>query len=212
MKAIIFDMDGLMVDNIGLYIESQKEAAKEYHVSISDDIIRKMVGLPSLDGIKLFINEYNVSVSPEDFLRKREEIYEIKLKKELQPMKGLYDIINEFSGKMEMAVATAAKKDHLDIIIDGLKLRNTFSVLLSKNDVSNNKPHPEIYLNTVEKLKLMAKDCIVLEDSEPGCLSADKAGCYVIAVPSEYTDKQDFSSAKFVAKDLIVAMKHIQKI
>jgi len=129
----------------------------------------------------------------------------------LEANKGLFEIINYFFNKLKLAIATGSPKKFMDIVVDQLDIRSKFNVLQSSDEIKKGKPDPEIYLMTADKLLLSPKECIVLEDSTNGALSAKKAGCYTIAVYTDYTKDQDFSFVDYYAKDLIDAKEHIIK-
>jgi len=127
-------------------------------------------------------------------------------------MPGLSHIIDAFYGRLKLAISTGAQKEFLDIAVDQLGIRDKFDVLQASDEIIRGKPDPEIFLKTCDKLGLEPKECMVLEDSENGVRAARRAGCFVIAVPSEYTHMQDFCSAHFVASDLQEAANHIEAL
>lgn len=212
MKALIFDMDGLMIDSERLYFEAERELAKKYNKTVNDETLWKMMGRKPLEALKIFIDDLKLPITTDELLEIRDKIMLIKYKNELLPMKGLFEIIKKFHKKMKLAVATGAQKKFLDIVINKLNLKNFFNVLMSSDTIINGKPDPEIYLKTIKKLKLLPGECIVLEDSENGALAGKKAGCYTIAVASEYTKYQNFDFADYKAEDLIDAMNHINNL
>jgi HAD superfamily hydrolase (TIGR01509 family) len=124
------------------------------------------------------------------------------LRSDLVPMPGLERIVADFRGRLDLAVCTGAQREFLDIVIDGLGLRRDFKVLQSSDGIEKGKPDPGIYLETCRKLGRAPSDCVVLEDSENGVLAGRRAGCLVIAVPSEYTAGHDVSPAHVIVNDL----------
>lgn len=212
MKAIIFDMDGLMIDSERLYIQSQQEIAEKFNKKLDRQNMWKMMGRKPIESIRMFVREMGIPAEPEEILELRNNMMLEKLKNDLIPMPGLHHIIAAFENKLKLAVATGAQKEFLDLVVDKLGIRDKFVVLQDSDEIEKGKPHPEIYLKTCEKLGLKPNRCIVLEDSSNGALSAKKTGCYVIAVPSQYTKDQDFSFVDYAAADLFAAEKHIADI
>jgi HAD superfamily hydrolase (TIGR01509 family) len=212
MEAIIFDMDGLMIDSERLYWQAQKEIAGKFNKKLNDKILWNMMGRKPIESVTLFVKELDIPAEPEKILKMRNDMMLKKLKNELEPMAGLEHIINTFFNKLKLAVATGAQKEFLDLMVDRLGIREKFAVLQDSDDIVQGKPHPEIYLETCRKLDLQPGRCVVLEDSSNGGLAGKRAGCYVIAVPSEYTKEQDFSFADFIAADLFAAAKHIDSL
>ena len=211
-KAIIFDMDGLMIDTEGLYFEVERVLARSYGREVRDETLWKMMGRKSLESMTIFAEDLELTVSPQELLRARDEMFQQKLEKTVLPMKGLSEILDTFHGKLKLAIATGSPNKFLDIAMRKLDIRNYFNVLQTSDEIVNGKPDPEIYLTAISKLGLVPEECIVLEDSSNGALAAKRAGCYTIAVPSEYTCRQDFSFADYRAADLDDASRHITSL
>lgn len=209
IKALIFDMDGLMIDSERLYFQTEREMARKFNRTVEDKTLWKMMGRNPIESMEIFVREVGLSVSSEEALGMRNLIMRNKLKTDLKPMPGLHHILDAFIGRLKMAVCTGAQKEFLDIVVDQLGIRNRFDALQSSEKIRKGKPHPEIYLKTCRKLKLSPEECVILEDSSNGALAGKQAGCYVIAVPSEYTKEQDFHFADFVAENLFQAEMHI---
>lgn len=212
MKAIIFDMDGLMIDTEGLYFETEREIARRYGKEVKDETLWKMMGRKSLEAMTIYALDLGLEEAPEELLKMRDEMFVEKLLVNVVPMRGLFEILNEFKGKTKLAIATGSPMKFLNIVMDRLGIRNYFDVLQTSDEIINGKPDPEIYLKAIEKLAAKPEECIVLEDSSNGALAGKRAGCYTIAVPSEYTHKQDFSFVDYKAVDLNDAREHINGI
>ncbi len=210
MKAIIFDMDDLMIESERLYQQAQQEIARKFDKKMTEDMRHKLMGRKPIESIRIFVKELDIPLGAEEILQMRNEIMREKLKNDLTPMPGLDHIIHSFYGILKLAVATGAQKEFLDLVVDKLGLREKFDVLQDSDELLRGKPHPEIYLKTCEKLALHPGCCIVLEDSTNGARAAKNAGCYVLAVPTKYTNKQDFSFADATVNDLFAAAEHIR--
>lgn len=211
-KAIIFDMDGLMIDSERLYFQAEREIARHFNKQVKDETLWKMMGRKPLESINIFINHLGIQAGAGEILEMRNGIMREKLKNDLVPMPGLDSVIAAFYPRMKLAISTGTEREFLDVVVDRLGLRDKFAVLQSSDHIKKGKPHPEIYLKTCEKLGLKPKECIVLEDSSNGALAGKRAGCCVIAVPNEYTKEQDFSFVDFVAPDLFHAEEQIHHL
>jgi len=212
MKALIFDMDGLMIDSERLYFQTQYDIADSFNKPLQKETLWKMMGRKPTESLAIFVKDLGIPMEISEILELRNRIMREKLKNELLPLPGLDHIINTFHGRLDLAIATGAQGEFLDIVVDKLKIRNKFKVLQHSDRIVNGKPDPEIYLKTCEKLDVPPADCIVLEDSSNGARSGKNAGCYVIAVPSEYTHEQDFSFVDYKATDLFDATRHIEEL
>jgi HAD superfamily hydrolase (TIGR01509 family) len=171
--------------------------------------MNKMMGRAPIDSMRLFKEDLKIPVTAEELLSQRDIMMVQKLQSGVDPMKGLYEIINQFHGRLKLAIATGSPQCFLDIIVDKLGIRNKFTVFQASDEIIHGKPHPEVFLRTVDKLQLKSEECIILEDSPNGVLAGLNAGCYVIAVPSKYSKDQDFSVVNFIAGDLTEAQEHI---
>jgi len=160
------------------------------------------MGRKPLEAITVFAEDLELDISPKKLLEIRDELFVKKLVNEVEPMPGLFDILNILKGKVKMAIATGSPQKFLKIVLDKLKIESYFDVFVTSDEVEKGKPDPEVYNTAVKRLKVAPFECVVLEDSSNGALAAVRAGCYTIAVPTVYTNKQDFSFVNYVAKDL----------
>lgn len=212
MKAIIFDMDGLMIDSERLYFEAEREIAQKFDKAVKEETLWEMMGRKPIESVGILVRDLDIPASPQEILKTRNILMRQKLADDLLPMPGLHHLIRSFYGQLKLAVCTGAEKEFLDIALDKLGIRDKFAVLQPSNGIINGKPDPEIYLETCRKLGLPPKDCIVLEDSANGALAGKRAGCYVIAVPTEYTRGQEFGFVDFMVPDLFGAAGHIRTL
>ncbi|MCB1192935.1 MAG: HAD family phosphatase [Leptospiraceae bacterium] len=212
MEAILFDMDGLMIDTERLYFEAERELADRFQRELQEKTLWKMMGRNPLTAMQIFIDDLELSISAKDLLGIRDEIMERKLRTDMVTMPGLFEIINEFHSKLKLAIVTGAPQKFLDITLENLKIETYFDAFQTSDEIQNGKPNPEIYLKAIRKLKTLPQNCVVLEDSSNGARAGKNAGCYTIAIPSEYTQNQDFSFVDYIAKDLSEAKEHIQNL
>ncbi|OHD53897.1 MAG: HAD family hydrolase [Spirochaetes bacterium GWF1_51_8] len=212
VRAVIFDMDGLMIDSERLYFEVEREIASDYGKTVPETTLWKMMGRSPLEAVKIFVEELGLPVSPKELLEIRDGIMKQKMLAELGPMPGLFDILRALDGKYALAVATGAPTRFLDIALDKLDIRRYFKVLQTSDGIAHGKPDPEIYLETAKKLGLPPSECAVLEDSSNGARSAKSAGCLTIAVPNEFTRLQDFSFVDKIVKNLFEASEYIARL
>ena len=210
-RALIFDMDGLMVDTERLYIASEYTLAARYGKRPGDDTIARMMGRRPIEAISIFVEELGIPADPAAVLAERDLLMEEAMRNDLAPMPGLFSLLETFAGRLLMAIATGAPQAFLDIMLDTLDIRGRFSILQSSDNIRNGKPHPEMYLRTAERLELPPPACLVLEDSENGIIAAKEADCTAVAVPNEHTRTQNFSRADHVAASLDAVIPWIEQ-
>ncbi|MBL8022535.1 MAG: HAD family phosphatase [Leptospirales bacterium] len=209
VKAVIFDMDGLMIDSERLYIQIESDMATEHGRTLTREVVARMMGQRPIDSMRIFAEDLSIPVSPVELLAERDRRLLRRMEYDLELMPGLRETLASLRGKYALAIATGATGRFLDLTLDRFNLRGDFSVLVSSDGIQNGKPHPEIYLKTIGLLQMPAECCVVLEDSANGVRAGSSAGAYSIAVPSEHTAHQDFSSAAHIASNLLDACAHI---
>ena len=212
IKALIFDMDGLMIDSEKLYLEVEREIAARYGKDFGEDAWQKLMGLKPEEGIRIFVEELGLPLTPAEALAMRDVEMRRKYREESQPMPGLFHILDAFEGQLKLAVCTGAQREFLEIVVDRLGIRTRFAVLQTADEVERGKPDPAIYLACCLKLGLDPRACVVLEDCRNGALAAARAGCTTIAVPTEHSREQDLGCADHVAADLFEAERYISAL
>jgi len=212
MRAVIFDMDGLMIDSEKVYFEAGRIIAREFGKEVSDQTLGRMMGRKPLESVALFAKELEIDEPAENLLKRREAKVMGVLEQGVDKMPGLDFILETLAPTRPLAIATSAPKYIVDVVMRKLDVRRYFKVIQTSDDVVNGKPDPEIYLKAMGKLEVASSESIVLEDSSNGALAGKRAGAYVIGVPSVYTRGQDFSFVDYVALDLTDAGRHVESL
>ncbi len=212
VDAVIFDMDGLMIDSESIYWAVGRRIARGYGKEVSDETLGRMMGRSPLNSVELFIRELGIDADARQLLRTREdEMFEL-MSRGVEPMPGLRELLEQFRPRYRLAIATSATRRFVDAVLGGLGIADRFQVLQTSDDVVHGKPEPEIYLKAMEKLGVAPAASVVLEDSSNGALAGKRAGSYVIAVPSQFTSAQDFSFVDYRAADLYQAAARVMAI
>ncbi|NPV00607.1 MAG: HAD family phosphatase [Brevinematales bacterium] len=211
IRGVIFDMDGLMIDSERLYFDVQREIAAEYGKTVRDSTLWKMMGRKSDAASEIFIDEVGLPITAMEFQTRVYDMMDARIRVDLQPMPGLFNILKELHHKYKMAIATGSIGTFMRHVVDALDIRGYFDILQPSDDIANGKPDPEIYLTVCAKMGLTPAECVVLEDSSNGARAGKNAGCFTIAVPNDHTRGQDFSFADAVVSDLHGALGIINK-
>lgn len=210
MKAVVFDMDGLMIDSEKIYWEVGRQIAREHGKEVSDQTLGRMMGRSPLESMVLFCQEVGLSDPPGKVYELREQRVFECLQKGVDPMPGLPEVLVDLKRDHKLGIATSASMRFVEVILRHLQLAGVFDAVQTSDDIHRGKPDPEIYQRAMGRLDVQPADCVVLEDSSNGALAAKRAGAYVIAVPSQYTREQDFSFADEQADDLKDALRRIR--
>jgi HAD superfamily hydrolase (TIGR01509 family) len=212
-EALIFDLDGLLIDSETIYRKISYRMADELGKELNDGIWAKQMGRSPIESLGIFRNELGITAyTAQELVDMRNELLLSAYRDELLVMPGAREIIAAFEGKMRMAIATGSPRMLMEVALEKLGLGGFFEFVLPSDEIGAGKPDPEIYLRTADALSLDPAACIVLEDSSNGALAGHRAGCFVIAVPSVYTLDQDFSFADRVAGDLFEAIQVIENL
>jgi beta-phosphoglucomutase len=182
--SVIFDMDGVIVDDAYHHYLAWQAFCRKYSLPFSEEQFKKRYFgktnqqvLPELFGREIPSLEIN------QFAEEKEELFCEIYRPVMRPLNGLIPLLSELKQNgIKMGVATSAPKRNVDLILDGLLLRTYFDCIIDDSMVLRSKPDPEIYLKAAEKLGAQPSACVVFEDSLAGTKSAFDAGCKVIAL------------------------------
>jgi len=200
LRAVIFDMDGLLVNTEELYEHVGGEMLRRRGHDLSGELLMAMMGRPQRIALQMMIDHHQLDATIEDLARETEEIFRDLLNTRLEPMPGVEDLLLTLeSAGLPKAVATSSSRRFAGNVLGRLGWLERFQFLVCGDEVQQGKPHPEIYLTAAAKMELLPQNMMVLEDSHNGCKAAVAAGTYAVAVPAGHSHAHDFSGAAFVA-------------
>jgi HAD superfamily hydrolase (TIGR01509 family) len=209
IKAVIFDMDGLMIDSERVYWDVGRRMARSFGKEVSDKTLGNMMGRKPIESMEIYAADLGLAVPAAELRDRRDKEVFLALQHGVTPMPGLMTALDALQGKYRLAIATSATRSFVDVVLAQLGIASRFEVVQTSDDVVEGKPHPEIYLKAMAKLGVAGEFCAVLEDSSNGALAGKRALAYTIAVPSEYTDWQDFNFVDYLARNLDDAVAHL---
>lgn len=201
--AVIFDMDGVLVDSEPLTIRAYLQAAAEFGVPLDEhEFIQHFVIEGTL--IQPFFEERSGGAAAwEDFFQRKTELYRELVREELKPMPGAVELLTDLREHgIPCALATSASRVSMDLVFHAFDLAPYFGATVALEDVTRAKPHPEVFLRAAAHLQMPPHRCIVIEDAPKGLHAAKAAGMKCVVVPTSLSQSSDFSAADLMLESL----------
>jgi HAD superfamily hydrolase (TIGR01509 family) len=204
LKAVTFDLDGLMFNTEDLYDLVMHELCGRRQLTFTDELRIKMMGRPGEVALAVMIEHHALeNDTPADMLEESDSIFTGVLEERLAPMPGLLELLDALEGAgISKGIATSSRRKYVDYVLQRFGLTERFRFILSAENVTHGKPHPEVYLAAAEHHAISPGEMMVLEDSHNGCRAAIAAGAFAVAVPSTHSRTHDFTGAKLVVASL----------
>ena len=212
IKAIIFDMDGLMIDSEPFHLKAYNKVLKEFGQFLTDENNQKYVGTSDANVCKDLIKKYGLPISQHELKQRKNNEYKLLFRKNILPQEGLIELINNLhKNNYKIAIASGSHIDEIDIVLTKLKIKEYFDEIVSSDEVENGKPAPDVFLYVASRLNINPNKCLVLEDSHNGEVAAKNAGmkCYII--PSRETKNEVFNLADRILNSLNDVYESIKK-
>jgi len=218
LEAVLFDMDGLIVDTEPIHFQAFKQYMKQHGVDMPESMMTDFIGLPEADNLLDLKAKFRLDASLEQMVAERRVIYlDLIRTQALRVFPGFW----EFSAAarergLKQAVVSSAPQEQVEIVLSRLfegrpdgPPTSYFDGIVTGDDIHHNKPAPDIYLEGAKRVGIAPDRCLALEDSPPGAQSAVLAGMTAIAIPNEYTERLDFPAVAAVLPSLDAAREYL---
>jgi beta-phosphoglucomutase family hydrolase len=192
IQGAIFDMDGVLLDNLDFHLQAFKLFGKEQGRTLADDQIQAVFGRKNSDMLRALLDKELTEEEIERCEARKEELYRELISPQLQEtvVSGLLEFVQALRrANFGIALATSGPVDNVEMVLDGLGLQNDFDFLVTGEQVKRGKPHPEAFLRAAEGLNLPASECVVFEDSFSGVEAALRANCKCVALATTHTEQ-----------------------
>lgn len=203
MKAVIFDMDGVLVDSQPYHFKADIDTMAEYGVIKDQKFYESFAGTLTADRVRTLKEMFGLDVPVEEMTIKRENmILDIMGKEDIKPVSGIPEFLRSIKEKgLTTAVASSSDYKLINLILDRLKIAQYFDSVTSGSDVKRGKPSPDVFLLAAERIGIEPSECLVVEDSENGVKAAKAAGMKALGYINPTSGKQDLSLADFITDD-----------
>ena len=215
MKAVIFDMDGLMFDTERVFISAWDYAGEKMGIGKAGFMTMKTLGMNIVMSRTIWKEEFGEAYN-ENELRKytKEFLKDYYNNNRIPVKKGLYNLLEYLSKRnFQLAVASSSPKWEVEQHLIDANVFGYFNTIVCGDMIEKSKPEPDIYLKACELLKISPSKCIALEDSKNGLISAINAGCKVIMVPDLWqADDEIKERVPAILRDLDDVKEYIEKM
>ena len=196
IRAVIFDMDGVMIDSEPLWEKTERILLGRRGINYNPTYRDKIVGLNQTNSGKLLRETFSLLETVEELLEERTKILLSLYEKELELVPGLLTLLDELKENgFNLALVSSSPYKIIKFVLDKFSLNEFFRVVVSGDFVKLGKPHPDIYLHTAKELGVKPWECVVIEDSINGLKSAKAASMLCVAVPDKRLSQKEFEIA-----------------
>ncbi|OQY97957.1 MAG: HAD family hydrolase [Candidatus Brocadia sp. UTAMX2] len=210
MKAIIFDMDGVLVDSMSYHAEAWDIVLKTAGISIDKKIIYELEGANCRQVIDIILRQHNqipTETEIRDLGRKKMEVFE-RIER-VRPFDGMPELLETLKLKYQLAVVSGSNKKTVQTTLNTF-FPDTFKVIVDGEETRIGKPSPEPYLRAIEKLGIPKNHCLVIENAPLGIRSAKGAGLRCIAITT-YLSREFLKEADFIVDDHRELRKYLER-
>ncbi|NQU67169.1 MAG: HAD family phosphatase [Candidatus Marinimicrobia bacterium] len=182
IKAILFDMDGVVVDSEPLYMQAEIQLFRQYGVEIPDDDWKLFRGCTEEAFYKISMERYGIQEEESTFRQKGRALVFEEFSAHLKFMDGFLSLIEMVRKHFSTGLVTSSPGDVFEFVNDRLKLKKYFHQIIFGGMTQNGKPHPEPYLTVMKILDVLPEECVIIEDSIHGINAGLASGAKVIAL------------------------------
>lgn len=187
IEALIFDLDGTLADTMPNHLTSWRMLGEYFGVPITDKMINDLAGTPTPE-VALALNaQFGWSLDPVEVQKMKNSIYE-KVKNAagaIQPIKDVYELAKHYRGRLPLAIGTGSTRANAEAALHDMGVAAWFEVMVTAEDVSIGKPHPETFLRCAEAINIAPSKCLLYEDGPSGIDAGLRAGMKVINIETQ---------------------------
>lgn len=198
LRAIIFDFNGILVDDEPIHLELFQRVLREEGIFVSDrDYYARFLGMDDKGCFKAAFTEHGRKLDDRhlaELIQRKARYYRDSMKTAIRPFPGVKELVPLVAARYPLAIASGALRSEIDIITERIGLGKYFQVIVSSEDINEGKPNPEIFMKALALLnqarpegqKLLPSECLVIEDSKEGIHGAHAAGIRCLAVTNSH--------------------------
>lgn len=204
IKCVIFDMDGVIIDSEEIHKKAYYETFTSVGVDVSPELYKTLTGSSTINTFQRLIAHYNLDLNPEDLVIDKRKRYVNFFENDpnLHLVDGVEDFIKYCYQKgLTLVLASSSAMVNIDRVFNRFNLNQYFNAKISGADLTESKPHPEIFEKAAILGNTPKENCIVIEDSDNGIKAANDAGIFVFGFKNPMVADQTLVNADFVIDD-----------
>ncbi len=201
LKAVLFDMDGVIIDSEPLHRSAYEQMFEEYNLKVSATLYASFTGMATLPICEKLCEEFSLDLQPTQLVASKRKYFKRLFEngRDFQLIDGVLELIKHYSDNdISMVLASSASMPNIEMIFRKFGLDPYFKTKISGADLKASKPHPEIFEKATQLSGHSSKHCMVIEDATNGILAAKAAGLFCAAYDGENGHRQDFTMADLV--------------
>jgi HAD superfamily hydrolase (TIGR01509 family) len=207
IEAVVFDLDGVLLDSEEIWDRAREELARERGGRWHDRAQRDMMGMSSTEWSRYMADVIGLPDSPEEInrevVRRLTELY----REELPAIAGAREAVERLAARWPLGLASSSNRELIDLALELLGVEHLFTATVSSEEVARGKPAPDVYLEAARRLGVDPTTAAAVEDSHNGILSAKAAGMRVIAIPNaHFPPDEDAVAAADVVLDSLAEL------
>jgi len=204
LKAVIFDMDGVLIDSEPIHFSIDKKLLSSLGLDVDERFLSRYVGVSNPEMLADVKKRFNLDYSILELLNKKSKLLLESLDEApLQPIDGVKELVCDLvSHGVLLAVASSSPRAYIEAVIKKLDMQKYFQVVVSGEELEKSKPEPDIFLRAADLLGVEPGECVVIEDSSPGVEAAYRAGIRCIGFVNPNSGSQDLSKASVTVDDM----------
>jgi beta-phosphoglucomutase-like phosphatase (HAD superfamily) len=199
IRAVVFDLDGLMFDTEALFYRVAGEMLAERGKRFTHEMMQLVLGRRAVEGLAALKTVAGLEEPVDELIAETRARFAALVDTAVHPTPGLFTLFAHLAEHpLPLAVATSSRLVYAEKMLQSHGLRDRFAFLLTAEDVSRGKPAPEIYLLAAQRFELEPAAMLVLEDSPPGVAAGKAAGAYTVGVPHDHSPADGLEAADLI--------------
>jgi len=201
IKCVIFDMDGVIIDSEEIHKKAYYETFTSIGVDVSDELYKTFTGSSTINAFQRLVAHFKLDLDPEELVINKRKRYVNFFENDpsLHLVKGVEELVKHCYNKgLTLILASSSAMVNIDRVFNRFDLNQYFTAKISGADLTESKPHPEIFEKAAVLGNASKENCIVIEDSDNGVKAANDAGIFVVGFKNPMAEDQTLKNANFI--------------